>query len=263
MRRKDALPTISYLERVFEFRARWLYSNWGYALADEVVTRLSGESWGTMLKERIFDPHGMSRTITEHDTSLSNIAESYMALADGTPYHLPWPDPEDGKVMEGAVAVQSNVHDLLNYYAATLFAAEDQQKHGTTSTDGSPLKQVSIMLQPHVDLDPRNTGLERSYGLGWIRTELPGQLGIIGLNPRYTKSMPVVGKGLDRRVLCIYHQGSTNTFLGSVHLYPNQAQPSWFSPIQWATMTLRTGSGSFFCKRCWMSQLKVSTIMSH
>jgi CubicO group peptidase (beta-lactamase class C family) len=223
MRRKDALPTISYLEKISDFRTRWLYSNWGYALADEVVTRLSGKSWGTMLKEQIFEPLGMSRTITEHDPSLDNVSESYMALSNGTPYHLPQPSPEDGKVMEGAVAVQSNVHDLLNYYAATLFAAEDQKKRGSTSTEGNPLKQVSVMLEPYINLDAKHTGLERSYGLGWIRTELPGQLGVIGLNPRITKTMPIVGKGLGRKVLCIYHQGSNNSFLSSVHCLPESS----------------------------------------
>lgn len=76
LRRKDALPTISYLGKVFDFRTHWLYSNWGYALANEVITTLSGESWGTMLKNEIFDPLEMPRTITEHNTDLDNVAEA-------------------------------------------------------------------------------------------------------------------------------------------------------------------------------------------
>jgi hypothetical protein len=31
--------------------------------------------------------------------------------------------------------------------------------------------------------DDEKSLLERSYGLGWIRTQLPGTLGAMGLNP--------------------------------------------------------------------------------
>jgi CubicO group peptidase (beta-lactamase class C family) len=220
LRRKDALPTISALEKVFDFRTRWLYSNWGYALADEVITTLSGESWGTMLRNEIFDPLEMPRTITEHNTDLDNVAEAYMALSNGTPYHLPRPFPEDGKVMEGACAVQSNVQDLLTYYAAVLRSREDQISKKRTSTPGNPLKQVEMLVQAHIPLEPDLPKKRKSYGLGWIRTELPNTLGAIGLNPRFMKEMPVVGQGLDKTHQCIYHQGSTNAFLTSVHMLP-------------------------------------------
>jgi len=61
---------------------------------------------------------------------------------------------------------------------------------------------------------------ERSYGLGWIRTQLPGPLGDVGLNPDLAKEMPTVGKGTSEGPLVIYHQGSITAFLTSVHLIP-------------------------------------------
>lgn len=143
-----------------------------------------------------------------------------MAVYDGTPVHLLRPAPEDGKVMEGAVAVQSNVHDLLTYYAASKAAAENQMRSGKIWTSGNPLRQTEILFTPHIALEPEKTENERTYGMGWIRTEFSRTLGVTGLNPRYTKKMPVVGKGLGEKELCIYHQGSTNTFLSSVHLLP-------------------------------------------
>lgn len=220
LKRDAALPMISYLEQVFDFRSRWLYSNWGYALADAVVEKLGGESWGNVLKEHIFDPLQMNRTITDHDTPLDNVAEAYMALTDGSPYHLPRPFPEDGKVMEGAVAVQSNVRDLLTFYKALMEAAEDQTQNGRTSTEGNPLTQLPMLFQAHISLSPDISETERGYGLGWVRVQLPTTLGAIGLNPTYVGKMPVVGKGLKQGQSCIYHQGSNNTFLSSVHLLP-------------------------------------------
>lgn len=87
LKRSAALPIISYLEKVYDFRERWLCSNWGWALADEVIETLSGKTWGTYLQEHIFNPLSMRRTITNHDTKLDNVAEAYMALSNGKPYH--------------------------------------------------------------------------------------------------------------------------------------------------------------------------------
>ena len=137
---------VSYLEEVFEFRTRWLYSNWGYAVADEVITQLGDRSWGLALKEDIFDPLGMHRTITTHNTKLDNVAESYMALSDGTPYHQPRPYPEDGTVMEEAVAVQSCVHNFLIFYKENMRAAADQISGNKIRTDGLPLVQLPTLL---------------------------------------------------------------------------------------------------------------------
>ena len=42
----------NYLERVAPFRSQHKYSNWGYALADEVITTLAEEdSWGAAFQE--------------------------------------------------------------------------------------------------------------------------------------------------------------------------------------------------------------------
>ena len=220
MLRKDVIPTTNYLEKVFDFRSQWLYCNWGYALADEVVQKLSGQSWGTFLKQTIFDPLRMDRTVTDHSPGLDNIAEAYMAFADGKPYHLPRPFPEDGKIMEGAVAVQSSVRDLLCFYKEVMQESEVQTSDISNPVSGSPLKELPTLLKAHIPLSPQPSHKERSYALGWVRTELPGSLGVIGLNGSYVNKMPTVGKGLGRSLLCLYHQGSNNTFLSSVHLLP-------------------------------------------
>lgn len=81
----------SYLEVVYAFQQRWLYNNRGYGLADEVTEKVSGKSWGTFLRERIFDLLAMKGTTTKVDLNTENIAKGYMALSDGTPYHLPRP----------------------------------------------------------------------------------------------------------------------------------------------------------------------------
>ena len=66
LRRNETLKMASYLETVFEFRTQWLYNNWGYVIADQIIQRLSGQSWGTFLSEQILISLGLNRTKTEH-----------------------------------------------------------------------------------------------------------------------------------------------------------------------------------------------------
>ena len=221
LRREDAIPVANYLERVAPFRSQYKYNNWGYALADEVITTLAEEdSWGAALKKEIFEPLGMKRTITSRESDLDNRAEPYFALTDGTPYHLPRPFLEDGQIMQGAAGVQSSVHDLLLYYTALMKAAADQEQHQTTSTDGNPLDQAPMLFKAHIPLSTEPSDREKSYGLGWARTVLPASTGTIGLNPTYVPEMPIIGKGLEKPELCIWHQGSSNTYLNAVFLLP-------------------------------------------
>ncbi|KAF2446063.1 beta-lactamase/transpeptidase-like protein [Karstenula rhodostoma CBS 690.94] len=217
------LPMVNSLEKLFELGEGFKYNNWGYAIADEIITMLSGEfSWGTALQKNIFEPLGMNRTITSNRSNLDNRAEPYQALSNFQPYHLkPRPQFEDGHIMQGAVGVQSSVADLLKYYNALLAAWDDQSQHGTTETSDNPLFQVPTLLQAHVDMFELPTGNENSYALGWARTELPAPLGSIGLNPTYVPEMPIVGKTLPKPKLCLWHQGSNMCALNFVALLPD------------------------------------------
>ncbi|KAL8811580.1 MAG: hypothetical protein Q9223_007501 [Gallowayella weberi] len=216
--RRDTMRFSSYLDVVYAFQQRWLYNNWGYGLADEVTEKVSGKSWGAFLPERIFSPLGMKGTTTKVDPSTENVAKGYMALSDGTPYHLPRPKQGDGKLAEGAAGIQSNVRDLLTFYKSVMQADKEQKCGEDTS---SPLKNIATITSPHISLEPETTSLERSYALGLIRTTLPGSLGVVGLNPMYVDKMPIVGKGIETPRVCIYHQGSIVPYLSSAHLLPD------------------------------------------
>jgi hypothetical protein len=123
--------------------------------------------------------------------------------------------------MECAVAVQSNVRDLWRHYAAWMEAAADHQSNGRTFIVDNPLKHVSTTWHPHIPIDPERSVEEKGYGLVWMRVKLPCTLGAIGLNPTYLDRMSLTGNGLRSPKTCLYHQGSANTFLSSVHLLPD------------------------------------------
>lgn len=215
--REETVRFASYLEVVHPFQKRWLYNNWGYGLADRITEKVTGDSWGQYLTEKIFRPLDMVNTTVHHVPESNNYAEGYMSLANGTPYHVPRPQLEEGKILEGAAAVQTNVRESLKFYKSLMEAAECQ----TTGKEcDSPLRGVPKLFQPQVPLEPDSPIQKRAYALGWIRTELPGPLGKVGQNVRWRDEMPVVGKGLEKPLLCLYHEGSLLSFLSSVHLLP-------------------------------------------
>src|SRR3546814_19036443 len=57
------LRTLAALDSVnFAPGADWSYNNGAYALLTEIVTRVSGRPFADFLRERIFEPVGMTRS---------------------------------------------------------------------------------------------------------------------------------------------------------------------------------------------------------
>ena len=247
------LKTCTYLEPIRELRSSWIYNNWGYAIADDILERVAQQDWGNFLKDKFFDPLGMQRTITYSSTNLDNVAEGYMALADGTPYHVPRPKIEDGNAMEGAAGVQSTVQDMLRFYKGFMDALEDQRATKRTFTPNSPFKQVENLVEPQVSLRPSLVEPDRSYALGWIRTHLPGPLGDVGLNPMYVDRMPTVGKGIKEPLLVLHHQGSLPAFLSSVYLLPESK----------SAIVVLTNSMARSDTADWLGQLLLETLLDN
>jgi len=83
-----------------------------------------------------------------------------------------------------------------------------------------PLKETDTLFSQHIPvLNP--SFRERSYALGWIRTQLPGVTGVMGDNIRILgmDQLPVIGEGTESR-LVLYHQGATVGYFPSLYQFP-------------------------------------------
>lgn len=95
--------------------------------------------------------------------------------------------------------------------------------NGAKGDDGaldSLLRQMRTILSSQIPIE--NPSLrERSYALGWIRTQLHGIVGMIGDNADYWpfEILPVLAAGSDSRLL-ICHQGATVGYYPSLPLFP-------------------------------------------
>lgn len=59
---EEMIPRLEHVEPVASFRTQWIYQNVVYALAGELVERVSGRPWHEFVRERIFVPLGMNET---------------------------------------------------------------------------------------------------------------------------------------------------------------------------------------------------------
>ncbi|RFU30823.1 hypothetical protein B7463_g5476, partial [Scytalidium lignicola] len=195
----------------------WKYSNWGYALAGEIIEVLSGMKFGEFLQSRIFDPLGMTRT-TASVPGPDNVAVPYMVYDNGSPCKVAVSEVAGETVMVAALGVTTTTKDLLTFYQALLATNTAELASNDTRKTDFVLKNVGRTFTPHIACGKAPIE-ERSYGLGWVRTQLPGSLGIIGLNNMYLGGMPVIGKSSKKVVLS--HSGSLSGYLAAVIMVPD------------------------------------------
>ncbi|QKX62647.1 uncharacterized protein TRUGW13939_09808 [Talaromyces rugulosus] len=193
LNKNQIVPIVDYLRQVDPFRRVGSMNNRHFALAGEAIEELSGKSWGTTVKEKLFEPLNLTRTIFWNDNEGSyddNVAKPYVALDDASPYSIPWPKLADGKIMSPAMGLRSSVNDLLIWSQALLKGLVDQRESGRSSTPGLPLKHLTSIMSGHCQLMSSYPG---ELGMGFMMTTLPNPIGDGGANPALLEKKPNVG----------------------------------------------------------------------
>ena len=185
---------------IHPFRTEWSYNNLVYAIVGLAMGALTGKSYSSLLESRIARPFGLSRTgLSFNDSQSRDVAKTYLVIEDGTAVTNNASFFVPGTAMVAAGGISSSVNDLLVFYAAML-----QQLSRTADARPSQhlLKGPSVIISGKSFMkDSAMSTLERSSGLGWIRTQLPGTLGAMGLNP-WLSQMPLI----NTQRLALYHQ---------------------------------------------------------
>ena len=113
---EDELRRFAYaLDAEFPAGARWNYSNTGYVLLGIIVRKVSGQFYGDVLRERVFEPLGMrsARVISEADI-VPNRAAGYR-LVDGELKNQNWVAPSLNTTADGALYV--SLRDMIAWDA--------------------------------------------------------------------------------------------------------------------------------------------------
>ncbi|KAG8531474.1 uncharacterized protein KY384_003103 [Bacidia gigantensis] len=180
----------------------------GFAIAGEVIEKLSGLTYEEYLEDRILNPLNLHHTYTKsYSPTAEKFAKPYAALDDTSLYPLDPPTIEDGKIMVSVQGVQSSVDDLLTFSYSLIEARKGEP---------SPLENVAKQFSGHIFRS--DSSLDKSYGLGLMRNLLPGTIGG-GCNAMFAK-LPTITPSGDSR-LVVSHGGSQAGYTSFVTMLPD------------------------------------------
>ncbi|MFC1660582.1 serine hydrolase domain-containing protein [Gemmatimonadota bacterium] len=130
--------------------AVYQYANFGFALADHVISKVSGVPYARFMKTEVFLPLGMTHTSIDVGPGL----EEYAAIRyDGGGNPVPFYISDH----PGASQVYSSAHDLIRFGLFHLGHTQPEQTQIISAASVDLMKQDS-------DPNPEND----RYGLGWF-----------------------------------------------------------------------------------------------
>lgn len=160
------------------FRDRYAYDNILYAVAQQVIEQVSGQSYADFLQQRIFTPVGMAGTrynadhLQPGDTAAVGHAKvDFTVLRTVAP--LTWSNNA------GAGGIYSSVHDMARWMNVQL--AQGTLENGTVLFSAKSQQGMWQMITPQVVPAPSVPQLAAArpnfagYGEGWSLSDYRGQ----------------------------------------------------------------------------------------
>jgi len=171
---EEIVKRVKFIPKAYDFRAGYGYSNVMYLAAGEVIRKITGKSWAENVKERIFNPLGMDKTVTNPNKleSVGNYATPH-ARENDINIPIDWVNWEEIGALGGII---SNVNDISKWMILNL-------NHGVLRDDALFSKSTRNMVwMPHnnhyVDHTKKNNFNRHftAYGLGWGLSDYHGFL---------------------------------------------------------------------------------------
>jgi len=166
----EIVERIQYLPPAFEPRARMHYQNLMFSLASVLVERLTGNTWQDFLKERIFDPLGMTSTYASaknyRNLGIDTISKPY-ALIDDVVTEVPYNHIDN---VGCAGCLSSTVCDLDKWARLQLGRGEFEGKRIYSEEMAKNLHNPQMIIKAG-EMSPWGFPDEvdmTSYGQGWF-----------------------------------------------------------------------------------------------
>ncbi|OAA53933.1 Beta-lactamase/transpeptidase-like protein [Niveomyces insectorum RCEF 264] len=212
--KNNTVTVCNHLPLIRPVRSRWLYNNWMYALAGEIIERVSRRPWGHVVAERVLKPLGLSQTSAiASEIPGDSTALPYVVLDDHSAVRSGRTGFASDSAMAPAGGIHSTVGDLLVWGEALL-----SQLRENTEDDKSPLSSLAMLFSGHSFINS-TLASDELYGLGFGKVVTPAQFGKIGFNPGLVGAMPVIGVGAEPQIV-FYHNGAITGYNHCLMLVP-------------------------------------------
>jgi CubicO group peptidase (beta-lactamase class C family) len=232
----EIIHRLRYIKPASSFRSQWEYENVMYAIAGDVVARVSGMSWENFVRTRIFAPLGMNESIplVSELAGQPNVAVPHGEIGDSVRV-VPGLSTD---VIAPAGSIWSSVSDMSKWMRFML----DSGRVGNTrllrpaTFDEIVAPQIQAPMEEYPALELAKPHFF-SYAFAWFVQDYQGQVvwmhtgsingmcAIIGLMPQQKLGVYVL-ENLDHaelrhalmyRVFDMYEGGATRDWSTDVH----------------------------------------------
>lgn len=211
---REIMQRLRYVPLQSSFRSKYTYDNILYIVAGAVIEQASGQPWDRFIRERIFQPLGMTRSLTSvNEVPLGDDLAWPHVLAKGKLKQI-----EHTKLDPAAPAgaIQSSVEDMLKWVSLQL--NQGQYSPGRLFSAEQSLE----MWTPHIFIPipatfPKELAAVaptlQAYALGWVTRDYRGERVVFhtgGLGGMVTRVTLVPGKRLG--ILVFTNQEEASAF---------------------------------------------------
>ena len=159
------------LKPVYSFRSKWGYTNAAFMTAGEIIPRAIKRSWAEFIRDSIFIPLEMNRTLAlSNDILTASNKSSAHTVVNGVLKKIPFGHIDN---LAPAGSISSSVNDMSHWL---MLQIDNGNYKGKQIIPGSAMAITRI---PHSVLGNGGSLFNRGhfslYGLGWLLEEYAGR----------------------------------------------------------------------------------------
>ena len=174
---EDIIYALRYFEPVSSFRAKYAYDNQLYIVAGEIISRVSGMSWGEFVENRLMRPAGMKHCFAGKipKKQMRNLATPHGVIEGQLSVIERGRIPARPPTSAAAGGVICSLEDMLTWVRTQLDRGSTpagQQLFSATQSQEMWKPQIILNVSER-DYELKRTHF-RAYGLGWRLADVYG-----------------------------------------------------------------------------------------
>ena len=173
--RDEILRRLRFERPSWSLRAQYGYNNNMFIAAGQVIAALTGRPWDEVVRERIFQPLGMSRTTTSVTAlrGMDDLATPH-ARYDGRMTPIAWRNFDN---VGSAGAINTTVRDMAQWVRFQLARGTVGGRRLLSDSAFRQMRQPNTPIRSDAATDSLYPEVHlRSYGLGWVLSDYRGRL---------------------------------------------------------------------------------------
>lgn len=175
--RDEVLHRVRFLKPESPFRSRYSYQNMMFLAAGQAAAHAAGSTWDDLVRERIFQPLGMTSTVTTY----RGLTNTDVAVPSGLDHDTIFAKPPfDAENIAPAGAIISSAADMAQWLR---FQLNDGMVSGKRLVASAALREThtpQILMssggERSVGSDSASVKRFSSYGMGWMVEDYRNQL---------------------------------------------------------------------------------------